>query len=163
MQATHSRVELVADILQNYADRGVFRGFSRGNVRGGKATFKMQWHRDQLFEMILDVDKKTMHFPMVLPEVPARSPMDRQFKEFVESRHSKELPEHRRIDTRKARLKAGSRAGNTSVTMTVKGIDFDYGTRKLIHAVHEIYLTFLSDGRYFDYMVEVFDLDPDRF
>ena len=47
--------------------------------------------------------------------------------------------------------------------MTVKGTNFDYAARKLIHAVHEIYLTYLNDGRYYNYMVEVFDIDPDRF
>ena len=123
----------------------------------------MQWHRDQLFELILDVDKKTLYFPMVLPQVPARSSMDREFREFVESRHSRELPEHRRIDPRKARLTAGNRRGNTTLTMTVKGADFEYAARKLIHAVHEVYLTYLNDGRYYNYMVEVFDIDPDRF
>lgn len=141
----------------------MFRGFSRGHVRGDKATFKMQWHRDQLFELILDVNKKTLYFPRVLPQVPARSSMDREFREFVESRHSKELPEHRRIDPRKARLTSGNRSGNTTLTMTVKGADFEYAARKLIHAVHEIYLTYLNDGRYYNYLVEVFDLDPDRF
>jgi len=47
--------------------------------------------------------------------------------------------------------------------MTVKGADFEYAARKLIHAVHEVYLTYLNDGRYYNYMVEVFDIDPDRF
>ena len=37
-----------------------------------------------------------------------------------------------------------------------------YGTRKLIHLVHEIFLEFLAEGKYFEYQIEAFDLDPDR-
>ncbi|HYL76025.1 MAG TPA: hypothetical protein VEU96_17580 [Bryobacteraceae bacterium] len=159
----NSQVELVGGILKNYADRGVFRGFSAGPVRGGRATFKMLWHRDRFFELILDVSKKTMRFPIVLPDVPADSTMYREFREFVESRHSPDLLEHRRIDSKKTRLRAGNRGGNASLTMTVKGKNFEYGVRKLIHAVHETYLVFLSDGRYYDYMVETLGFDPDRF
>jgi hypothetical protein len=35
--------------------------------------------------------------------------------------------------------------------------------RKLIRLVYEIFLTFLLDGRYYEYLVENFNLDPDRF
>jgi hypothetical protein len=153
----------VAAVLKNYADRGVFRGFSEGSVRAGRATFKILWHRDRYFDLIVDVPKKTLHFPVVLPDVPAQSPMYKEFRDYVESRHSVTLPEHRRIDARKARLQAGARGGNVSLTLTVKGADFEYGVRKLIHAVHEIYMVFLSEGRYYDYLVETLELDPDRF
>ena len=157
VKAKGSAVDLVAGILENYADRGVFRGFSK---EPGRARFKMLWHRDRLFEMILDVAKKTLRMPVVLPDAPKS--MYREFQEWVEARHSDELLEHRRIDSMKARLRCGNRGGNVSLTLTVKDGDFEYGTRKLIHAVHETYLTFLADGRYYDYMVETFDLDPDR-
>src|SRR5258708_17030742 len=153
-------VEVVAGILETYADRGVFRGFSKAASAGGKATFKMLWHRDRGFELILDVAKKTLRMPVVLPEVPAS--MYREFQEWVEERHSEELLEHRRIDRKKALLRCGKRGGNVSLTLTLKDGHFEYGARKLIHAVHETYLTFLADGRYYDYMVETFDLDPDR-
>ena len=38
----------------------------------------------------------------------------------------------------------------------------EYAVRKLVHLINEIYLTFLTDGKYFDYLVETFNLDPDR-
>ena len=154
--------ELVGGILESYAARAVFRGFSHGPARGGRAIFRMLWHRDRLFELILDVPKKTLRFPLVLPEVPANSPMYREFREFVESRFSDSLPEHRRIDAKKARVRCGNRGGNVSLTLTAVDGDFDYGTRKLIHLVHEVYMDFLLDGRYYEYMIEKFDLDPDR-
>jgi len=153
---------LVAGILESYADRGVFRGFSKSPGTAGKAVFKMLWHRDRLFELILDSSKKTLRVPVVLPEMPAKSQMYRDYKEWVEGRHSKDLLEHRRIDSKKALLECANRGGNVSLTLTAKNGDFEYGARKLIHAIHETYLTFLSDGRYYEYMIETFDLDPDH-
>lgn len=158
-----SPIEQVAAILEGYANKGVFRGFSRGPVRAGKAIYKMLWHRDRFFELILDPARKTMRFPVVLPQVPANSSMYREFKEFVESRFAKSLPEHRRIDPKKAVIQPSNRNGNVALTLTVKGGDYEYGARKLIHLVHEIFLVFLYDGRYYDYLVETFDLDPDKF
>jgi hypothetical protein len=155
-------IELVAGILENYANRGTFKGFSRGTVRGGIATFKILWHRDRFFDLALDTHKKTLRFPVVLPEIPAGSSMYREFKEFVESRQSESLPEHRRIDRKKAVARPSNRSGNVALTLTVKNGDYEYGARKLIHLVHEVFLVFLYDGRYYDYMVETFDLDPDH-
>ena len=41
--------------------------------------------------------------------------------------------------------------------MTVLDADYDYAARMLISLVHEVFLVFLQDGRYFDYLVEAFD------
>ena len=103
-----------------------------------------------------------MRFPLVLPEVPANSSMYRELQEFLESRQSESLPEHRRIDRAKAQVSAGNRQGAVSLTLTVKDDEYEYGARKLINLVHEVFLVFLYDGRYYEYMVEKFDLDPDR-
>ncbi len=154
-------IELVSGILENYANRGTFKGFSRGPVRIGVASFKILWHRDQFFDLILDTHKKTLRFPVVLPEVPPGSPMFREFKQFVESRHSESLPDHRRIDPSKATVRPSNRSGKVALTLTVKNSDYEYATRKLIQLVHEIFLVFLQEGHY-DYMVKVFDLDPDH-
>ena len=155
-------IESVAGVLENYAQRGIFRGFSQGPVSGGKTVFKMTWHRDRQFELILDVPKKTMRFPLVLPNVPAGSEMYREFKAFVASRFSDDFPDHRRIDNSKVAIKPVCRSGSVSLTLTVKDGDFEYAARRLIHLVHEIFLVFLYDGKYYDYLVETFDLDPDR-
>ena len=122
----------------------------------------MLWHRDQFFDLNLDTRKKTLRFPAVLPNVPARSSMYREFKEFVASRQSNGVPEHRRVDPRYVTIRISNRAGNVGLTFTVRNNDYEYATRKLINLVHEIYLVFLYDGPYYDYMVETFHLDPDH-
>jgi hypothetical protein len=160
---TRSRIELVAETLEGYARRGVFRAFSRDQARGdGKASFKLLWHRDRTFELIFDARRNTLRFPLVLPNVPANSEMYRNLKRFIKERHAAELPEHRRIDRSKALVSPYNRNGNISFTMRLQNGEDEYAVRKLIHLVHEIFLTFLLDGRYYEYMVENFDLDPDR-
>ena len=156
-----SQIELVAATLEGYAKRGVFKGFSRGPVGHGKATFRIAWHRDRIFELVFDLKTLAMRFPAVLPNVPADSTMYRELKEFIKSRHSADLPEHRRIDGDRAQVRVTNRAGNVSLALRVIDGNCEYGTRKLIHLVHEIFLTFLVDG-HFEYMVETFDLDPDH-
>jgi len=102
-----------------------------------------------------------MRFPLVLQEVPADSKMYLDLKEFIKSRQSGELPDHRRIDARRAQVGSYVRSGNVSLTLTVRNGDYQYGVLKLINLVHEIFLVFLADD-YYEYMIEAFDLDPDR-
>ena len=150
-------------MLEGYAERAVFRGFSAQSGRSGKATYKMLWHYDRAFELQLDVPKKTLRFNAVLPGVPARSPMYRELQAFVKARQSGDLPEHRSINPAKARATLANQRGAVSVSLRAKDADFDYATRKIIQIIHEIFMVFLVDGPYFGYMVEQLGLDPDRF
>ena len=122
----------------------------------------MHWHRDQLFELVVDAQKRTLRFPLVLPAVPVQSEMYRELRAFVAERQGESVPEHRRIDPAKSAVQVGNRGGTVSITLTAVDEDYDYATRKLVNLVHEIYLVFLYDGLYYDYLVETFDLDPDR-
>jgi hypothetical protein len=159
----NSPVTLVTGILEGYAEKAVFRGFSAHPKRGGKAVYKMVWHFDRPFELLLDVPRKTLRFPAVLPGVPARSAMYRELRAFLQARQTDALPEHRRVNPAKARVTSSTARGIVSVQLTVKDGDFDYATRKIIHIVHEIFMAFLVDGPYYEYMVEQLGLDPDRY
>src|SRR5215467_570777 len=141
-----SPIDAVSTVLEGYAQRGVFRGFSRGQGSDRKQAFRLLWHRDLLFELILDLERHTLRFPLVLPQVDPKSAMYQKFKEFVKSRQSDEMPEHRRINTRKARVRSMNRSGSVSLTVEVQDGDYAYGARTLIHLVHEIFLGFLIDG-----------------
>ena len=153
----------VTSVLEGYAAKGVFRGFSAAPIDRNKAVYKMQWHHDRRFELIVDVPGKTMRFPAVLPGVPVESSMYRELKKFLKSRHSEDLPEHRRIDSAKARVSSNNRKGTVAVTLKVRDGDFEYGARKIVHTVHEIFMVFLADGPYYDYLVEQLGLDQDKY
>jgi hypothetical protein len=162
-EAARSRLEVVAETLESYARRGLFRGFSQERAaQNARATFRLLWHRNRIFEFIFDTQTNTTRIPLVLPNVPANSAMYRELKRFIKARQAAELPDHRRIDNRKAQAQACNRGGTVSLTLQIKDGDDAYAARKLIHLVHEIFLTFLLDGRYYDYLVENFDLDPDH-
>jgi hypothetical protein len=155
-------VDIVSAVLEGYAEKALFRSFSADKGRG-KATYRMVWHYDRPFELLLDVPNKTLRFPAVLPGVPARSEMYRALRAFLKDRQSPELPEHRRVDPAKARLALANQKGAVSLTLALKDSDFEYAARKIIQIVHEIFLTFLVDGPYFEYTIEQLGLDPDRF
>lgn len=156
-----SPIELVLRILEDYASRGVFQGFSPGQARSGKATYKIAWHRGCVFDATLDSERGTARFANVLTNVPANSTMYRELKEFIKSRQSDDLPEHRRIDGLRAQVQSYNRNGTVALVLTIKDGDCEYGVRKLVHLVNEIFMVFLMDGNYFDYMVKNFNLDPD--
>lgn len=155
--------DTVGDALEGYAARGLFRGFARGPDRQGRTTYKMMWHHDRMFECILDQTKQSLRIPLLLPDVPADSSMYDAFKSYLKSRQSDELPDHRRIDKNRVQIRTYNRSGNVSITLKILDGDYEYGIRKLINLIHEIFLDFLSDGRYFDYLVEVLGLDPDQY
>lgn len=152
----------MARVLEEYARRGVFRGFSGAATGVGKAAFRMLWHRDRPFELAVDTRRRTLRVPVVLPDVAAKSAMQREYREFVRSRQWDELPAHRRIDPKKARVACANRNGAVGLTLRVEDGDYEYGARKLVGLVHETYLEWLMDGRYYEYLMEAFGLDPDR-
>jgi hypothetical protein len=156
------RVRLVTRILEGYATNGVFRGFSVTAKTPTTAKFRVVWHYDRTLELVLRVPDGTLHLSSVLPNIPSRSPMYKDLKKFVETLQSGERPDHRRIDPARARLVCSNRQGNVAVTMAVVEDEFEYATRKLIHAANEIFMIFLRDGPYSEYIQEVLGTDPDE-
>ena len=157
-----SQAKNVGNILEEYAERGVFQGFARHESGGQRAQYRILWHRNQLFELTYDGAKKSLRIACVLPQVPARSSMYKEFKLWLKARQDNTLPDHRRCDGKKATLKTYNRGGDIALTLQMLDDDLNYSVRKLISLVNEIYLDFLSSGLYFDWLIETFDLDPDN-
>lgn len=155
----HNPLSAISSAMQEYADRGVFRSFSRLPLRNGVTAFKMIWFHDRPFELIVDARKKKILVPALLPRVPEN--LYRDFKEFIRSRQSASLPDHRRIDKAKVILRCARHQGRASLTLSVKDDDFEYGLRRLIHLIHETFVIFLADGRYQDYAVAELGADSD--
>jgi hypothetical protein len=120
----------------------------------------MRWHKERFYDLIFDVGKRSLRFPVVLPKVPR--PMYEDFKKFVASRQATEILEHRRIDPKRVRISCSLKNGDISLLFTSKDSDLEYATQKLINLMHEVFLVFLRDGMYYEYMIETFDLDRDQ-
>jgi hypothetical protein len=155
-------IDMVAAVLAGYAERRVFHGFSRGPGSRGKAKFRISWHRGRIFELGFDAHAGALRLPELLTGVPADSMMYSEVKDFIRSRQRGDVPDHRRLDQRKIGIRTYNRSGNILLVLKMRDGDVEYAVRKLVHLMNEIYLVFLADGKYFDYLVETFDLDPDR-
>lgn len=87
--------------------------------------------------------------------------MDRDLRAYLASRESPALPDHRRVDRRRLDIAIRNRAGRVSIVFRLKGTYAEYGVRKSVNVVHEIFTDFLSDARFAPYQVEHFRLDPE--
>ena len=123
--------------------------------------FRFNWFRDVPFKVTFDSATRTLTFLDLLPEVPARSAMDRDLRTYVMSRESRSLPDHRRIDPRRVDVTVRNRGGRVSIVFRLHQQHIEYGVRKSVNLVHEIFTDFLSDARFAPYQVEHFRLDPE--
>ena len=145
-------LNVVRENLQAYADRGVFRGFSE--IKNGH--FQFVWVVRHQMELVVDTTKQTLRFKQLLPGVPTNSSLYREVKQFIEERHDRELPEHRRIDRRRAEVSCSNRGGWVSISLKVKNNQYAYGVNKIVNLVHELFV--LLRDRHPDYLVENFDV-----
>lgn len=161
-QKNTDAIARVGDVLEDYAQRGVFRSFARGPVNKGVATYRMLWHHNRVYELTFDPAKNVLRFTGLLPDVPPDAPMYKALRAFIRKRQSHKLPEHRRIDPVKVQVRTYNRSGSVTLTIQAKDGDVGYAARKLIHLVHEIFLDFLHTGHY-EYLVQSFGLNEDQF
>jgi hypothetical protein len=106
-------------------------------------------------ELKADTSKHLLRFDRILPGLPARSAMYSELRSFIKGRHDRELPEHRRIDRRRAEVSCANRAGFVSISLKVKNNHYDYGVNRIVNLVHELFVH-LRDV-YPEYLVENFD------
>ena len=152
---------VVRRTLAEYAQRGVFRAYGDRHAEGGRSRFSFKWHTDVPLTVTYDPARRALVFRDLLPAVPSRSDMYRELKEFVRVRTSRALPEHRRVDPRKVTTAFRNRAGVVSLVVSLKDAHLEYGVRKAVNLIHEVFVQFLREPAYFDYMVEHFDLNPE--
>lgn len=147
-----SYLNVVRESLQAYADRGIFRGLSE--TRSGHFSFV--WVIRHQMELSVDTAKHVLKFKQLLPGIPAKSKMYTELKKFLEQRHDKELPEHRRIDRRRAEVSCTNRGGFVSISLRVKKNQYAYAVNRIVNLVHELFLH-LRDA-YPEYLMENFDV-----
>ena len=104
---------------------------------------------------VYDPQADALEFRNLLPDVPAASPMYAELKAFARQRADSRLPDHRRIDPKRAAVKCSNRKGAVSIVISFKKGDREYGVTRAVKLVNEIFCGFLK-GPYFDYMVENF-------
>lgn len=146
--------------MQSYADRGVFRAFNEAAARNGTAEFRFLWFpiTNEPFRLVFSEKTNTLTFRNLLQQMPAKSEQYAELRKFVKERCSQELREHRRIDADKADVKCSNRGGNFSLSLKVAGNHHEYGVRKAVNLVNDIFMDLLQESTYYEYMQEHFDL-----
>jgi len=152
--AAQGSLNVVRDILQAYADRGVFRGFSEIKSRQGLPTFRFVWLIQHRMELTVDIPRHELRFKQLLPGVAARSPLYAELKDLLRDLRGGNFPEHRRIDPRRAEVSCSSQRGFVSISLTVKDNEYAYGVNRIVNLVHELFVH-LRDA-WPDYLVEHF-------
>jgi len=158
---TRDEAALVETALAHYALRGSFRSFSVTVRTLSKTEFAFSWFRDVTFHVVFDRSRRTLTFVNMLPGIPARSEMDRQLRAFVRVYTSAAVPAHRRVDPRRVAVRVVNRGGAESLAFTFRTKDVAYAVRKAVHLAHDILQDFLNDGRYMQYNVDHFNLNPE--
>jgi hypothetical protein len=148
-------LSIIREKLQAYADRGVFRGFSET----GSGNFKFAWLTRHQMELSADTKKNELRFKRLLPGIPAGSAMYAELKNFIEQRHDTRLPNHRRIDRKRAEVSCFNRGGFVSISLKVKNNQYAYGVNRIVNLAHELFLR-LRDAHP-DYLAEYFDVSQE--
>jgi hypothetical protein len=152
---------LVHAALEHYAHRGSFRSFSSTPVTVAKTEFAFSWFRDVTFRVVFDQPRRTLTFVDMLPAVASRSEMDRHLRAFVKTYTSAAVPEHRRVDPRRVTVSVVNRGGAESLVFAFRTKDTAYAVRKAVHLANDILQDYLNDGRYVQYNVDHFNLNPE--
>ena len=130
--------------MKTYAQRGVFRSFSQTRSNGTQAEFCFYWLWDLPFCLSFDGKHKALSFKNLLPGVPAGSELHAQLKDFVKARSSKDQPDHRRLDPKRVVVRCANRRSYVSITFQVVKNDYEYGVKKALNLVNEIFVGFLN-------------------
>jgi hypothetical protein len=149
-------VDVVAEVLQDYARRGVFQGCQAVPGRNYKTAFHFGWAYHQPYTLTCNPQQGKLVFVDLLPRIVNNSLIHREIKAFLKERSSPMLPEHRRVDPLRVTVKSRLVDGVLSLEMTIADGDYNYATTKLINLVHELFL-FLNE-HWADYMWENFQV-----
>ena len=146
----------VAQALQRYADRGVFRGFSARRGRGGRLEFQFTWLTRRPMTLTYESPRRALTFKNLLPGVGATPMLHRDLKALIEECRSRAVPAHKRIDARRARLSTSTRHGHLSIALTVRGRHHEYAVQRGLSLVNDLFV--LLRSTYPDYLSEHFGL-----
>lgn len=148
----------VRKALQQYADRGVFRGFSETRGRGGTQEFRFTWLTRAPMVLSHDGAAATLTFKELLPDVTRASPLLADVEALIRAQSGRTVVKHRRIDRRRLDVRCVHRRGRVSVVLQAKakGRSEAYAVQRGVNLVHEIFM--LLQTSYPEYLWDTFGL-----
>ena len=159
MEDWYRPAETVDALLRSRAEQGLFRAFASKRVRG-RLNCSVGWLGSGPIEIVFDPRSSRLVFRDLLPEMPLRSSIYKDFQGFLRGRAVADVPEHRRIDPARIVLKSTNSKGRVSVALASVDGDLEHLVSKGLKLVNEIFLGFLR-GPYHEYMVRNFQEPED--
>ena len=141
----------VPDVLQAYADRGLFRNF-HANLKTGDFGFVWMGHTPMRLKW--KAADRTILFKDLLPKVPAKGEMYGELEAFLRGRADADLPDHRRVDVHDYDILCENRRASVSIGLRITNGTEEEAMHKLMLVIHETFL--LLHDRWLDYMHEEF-------
>lgn len=142
--------DAIGRVLRDYEARGLIRKVRAHTLTANGVEFDIVWN-DRLLRIVFHSRKASLTMPDLLTNVPADTPMYREFAALVRGFRSSKLAPHRRLDAGKAAISHRNRNGSVAVLVTVRDGDAEYATRQLLRIVHEVLVGFLNDPQYSEY------------
>lgn len=96
-------------------------------------------------------------FPALLPQ--ASPAIVKEMKSIVAARSTRAVPDHKRMDARRAKLVCTVRNGDFSVSVDIRGRNQEYGVRKTLNLVNEMFVA-LHEGHP-EYLVHHFGISQE--
>jgi hypothetical protein len=152
--ASSEPLAVMSGQLNSYAERGVFRSFSRSRTGDGtragrqagnadRAEFRFSWLWNLPFHLTFDRRKKAITFPQLFPNVSKGSELETELKAFIRKLSSRDRPEHRRLDPQRITVRYSNRADSGSLAFLIAGNHYAYAVKMALNIVHEIFVGFL--------------------
>src|SRR5687767_4809264 len=130
-----SNTEVVTAVLQGYADRGVFRGFSAmPSARG--CEYRFSWLTRRPMVVGFKAASNVLRFSRLFPDVQSYAGLPGDLRALVAGRSARDVPAHKRLDRRRATMTASIKDGHWSLAAAVRGSNHEYATRMALNLVN---------------------------
>lgn len=130
----------MVSVLRASAERGVLREFEERAGSGGRREIGFRWLLSRPLRLAIDNHRNRLSCPNLFEGLSAYANLQRDLTAYLAGRHSKELPEHRRVDCARCIIVCRSRSGRLTLALDVGDGDWEYATRKLLSLVHEAFV-----------------------
>lgn len=145
--------------MQEYADRGVFRGLNVIERPGGRMECEFTWLLGRPMRATYDPARSKLIFPALFPAVGSGSGVAAELRAAVRERSTTGVPAHKRVDRRRAEFACSVSRGALSLTVEVRGSNHEYVVRRALNLINDLFL--LLHQSYPDYLEAQFGLSSE--
>lgn len=145
--------------LQQYASRGVFRGFSATEGARGTRAYRFHWLTRRPITVSLNPSRKTLVFPQLFPAVASTPGVAAALRETLRARQQPGVPPHRRIKRQQLDVTLEGRAGDLSLKVQMRGRDTAANISIVLTLINDFHL--VLHECYPDYLVAHFGVSDE--